>query len=542
MNKGELSILKALLRGPLTARGVASATGLSLSQVYRDLKGLLKLGFVDKLDGSYCISRSELGLVLRRVAGKYSLEALFSGSGLKVLMLLRNPQSIAELVKLSSLSEQSLYSYLSRLMEVGAVRLEGGKYEICDGDVAELVKLLEMRDLSRRVEPYAEVVFSGVDMVIKRVPAGLKARGSPTAFTLFPKYGVPLELPWSFYVEPPMEESVELALVHGLIASRTRRERTLCAVLYAKNRGLIDLAKARSLARGTPALQALLKLEAYASGVPIEEAELFLPWSEFRELASLYGVKVEAAPEAEVLRRCFEEVGENLERTVECYVFGGANLVMLGVKEATKDVDVALDSVEDYKALTKALEKTGFKPIVEVSEVREAPSMIYVKGDLRIDVFTHSISGLKLTSQMKKRAKRTLIYGNLKLRLISLEDVVLLKAISARERDLEDIATTAKKRRVNWSLIPQILLEQEEQVAEQKAVALLQAVEVLQEAYNIKIPRKTKAKIEKLALKHLVKKLIEKGLKKPSEISRELGVPTGKVRETLRELHEERGS
>ncbi|RLF04225.1 MAG: hypothetical protein DRJ60_07405, partial [Thermoprotei archaeon] len=40
MNKGELKIVKTLLRGSFTVKEIASAIGLSLSQTYRNLKKL----------------------------------------------------------------------------------------------------------------------------------------------------------------------------------------------------------------------------------------------------------------------------------------------------------------------------------------------------------------------------------------------------------------------------------------------------------------------------------------------------------------------
>ena len=539
MNKGELKIVKTLLQGSFTVKEIASAIGLSLSQTYRNLKKLLSQGFVDKLDDTYSISRSELGFLLKRIANKYCLESLFSGRGLEVLMVLRSPRSINDLVKILRLSEQSLYNYLSRLASIGAIKFEEGKYKVVDDDLKNFLNLLDMRSIAKEIEPYAEIIFNCEDFIIKRVPANLKAKGSPTAFTLFPRYGVDISLPWNFYVEPPMDESVETALVHGLIVSETKKERTLCAILYLKNKDRIDLLKARSLAKGTPALPLLLKLEVYASGTPIEEAELFLPWDEFRELASLYGIRVMPASEASTLSTYFESIGKVMEREITCYLFGGVNLILLGVKEATKDVDIILDKVEDFQVLAKALENLGFQPVVEevtreIGELR--PSMIYRKNNMRIDVFTHVIAGgVKLTDNMKSRAKKTVIYGKLKLKLMSLEDVIFLKAISIRERDLEDIAMTLRRYKVKWPLIPQILIEQGEE-AERHAVALLQTIDALEEAYNIKISRKVKARIERLALKYMIKKLIEKGYKTPTEISKQLGVPSTKIRQVMREM------
>lgn len=542
MNRGEIKVLEALLQGVQQAEDIAACAQMSIPQVYRNLKKLMEKGFVEKTNSRFQIASSELFFTLKRVAVKYDLEALFRGRGLDLLMLLAcRARGFEELTKKFRLAESTLYGYLSRLMQVGAVAYEDGKYTIADRDLLQLLQLLEVRRKALLVEPFAEIIYTGESFLLKRVPSGMKARGSLTAFSLFSKYGITLHLPYNYYVDPPMEESLETALVHALIAASTRRERTLCALLYAKNRSKLNLAKAHQLARGTPALPLLLKLEYYAAGLPVEDPEAFLPWNEFLELAELYGVKVEKPPSAEVLDHYFREVGVRLQKPIEAYVFGGLNLVLLKVKEATKDVDLVVGGEEEFKAFINALEQLGYKPLGDIEffpeDLRRKPCRIYCKDSLRIDIFLEKIAGkLLLTEGMKKRAEKGVAYGNLTLKFMSLEDIILLKACSPRERDLEDIAAIAKKSRISWRELVKILLEQPKEVAEEYAFAVLQTLETLEEAYKVRTPRSVRAQLRKMALRNLVRKALEMGYRTPSEISKRLGYPASQVRKILQEL------
>ena len=57
------------------------------------------------------------------------------------------------------------------------------------------------------------------------------------------------------------------------------------------------------------------------------------------------------------LNELFEEIDKSLKRKVHFYVIGGAMLLYHGLKDFTKDVDIIVDSKEEYLESEKILKK-----------------------------------------------------------------------------------------------------------------------------------------------------------------------------------------
>jgi len=137
---------------------------------------------------------------------------------------------------------------------------------------------------------------------------------------------------------------------------------------------------------------------------------------------------------------------------------------------------------------------------------------------------------------MKARATKALEYGKLILKLLSPEDVVLLKAAAGRDRDLEDIALTVRKIGIKWRYIIKALEEQCPETAEKYAAQVLESLEVLEDAYSIAIPRKIKARLRKLAYKYFIRQALKLGYKEPTEIAMQTGIPPAEIAKILREI------
>lgn len=58
-------------------------------------------------------------------------------------------------------------------------------------------------------------------------------------------------------------------------------ELTDCAVFYAKNKDVIDLGRAREIARIFGVSDLLIDLENYVKNLTVSAPERFLPWDEF---------------------------------------------------------------------------------------------------------------------------------------------------------------------------------------------------------------------------------------------------------------------
>ncbi len=120
------------------------------------------------------------------------------------------------------------------------------------------------------------------------------------------------------------------------------------------------------------------------------------------------------------------------------------------LKEATKDIDVVVETPEGVHGLESALTNLGYsKPIpnLEIAYGRMRASVILQNPDgFRWDIFERVVAGkFHLSPGMKLRA-RTYETSNDRLiaRLLSMEDVFLMKSVTEREGDLQDMATIAE--------------------------------------------------------------------------------------------------
>ncbi|RLE58483.1 MAG: hypothetical protein DRJ32_06380, partial [Thermoprotei archaeon] len=130
----------------------------------------------------------------------------------------------------------------------------------------------------------------------------------------------------------------------------------------------------------------------------------------------------------------------------------------------------------------------------------------------RIDLYIHRIAGkLVLTESMLRRAD-VRRYGRLTLYLASNEDIVLLKSVTDRFRDILDIELIVKtlKTRLNWNTILEELTIQEELTQRHFCLSVLETIEALEERLKIKIP--IKIKLKRIVNEHM-KELLDKVMK-----------------------------
>ena len=138
-----------------------------------------------------------------------------------------------------------------------------------------------------------------------------------------------------------------------------------------------------------------------------------------------------------------------LSEKLDIYLLGGAVMAIIGLKAGTKDIDVIVEHEKDHRSLISSLEKCRYfvlqpqdlsKPYFELS----ATALQNCEG-FRWEVFVEYVAKkLALTSTVQKRA--TEIYSGDKLTVFRLsnEDLFLMKAMTERDRDLEDMSILAR--------------------------------------------------------------------------------------------------
>lgn len=106
---------------------------------------------------------------------------------------------------------------------------------------------------------------------------------------------------------------------------------------------------------------------------------------------------------------------------------GGTAMVLMGLKESTKDVDFCVDSQNDYRIIRK------------------------IKSDFRVDLFYNGyIFCLQLPEDYIRRA-RALKTGlkMLNIKILSPIDIVITKSSRLNQRDIEDIRAVISKKKIS---------------------------------------------------------------------------------------------
>lgn len=493
MERSEIEVLRLLTGGPLSIREMAARMGLSYSRTAAIVRKLVGEGYCERAGKLVGLSSNAKAILLRKLLERYDLRTLLGGSSERVILALSKATDATEIQRRTGLAQSTVYQALRRLMAMGAVRKQGDLYSLADDpDLRTFSELLARELEAKEVEPHAILIHSN-HLRLKKVPAGAPARGTKTAFSLFPAYGIDYPSPHDYYVEPEHEMSIEEVLVHALRAAEGKAEATMCAIFYLKNRDRMDPARIRSLARRFGVASLWADLQNYVRGLPVRGADSFLPWDEFKEKAGLYGLQILPPPGAEKMMEVLRELGSRLDSEVHAYLFGGANLLLRGLKKATRDLDLVVGREEDFLRVRDALLRMGFEPLARErlapADRKLNPGDIYVsEGRPRIDLFTGVICGaLSLTEGMRRRAE-TMVFGKLVLHLLSLEDVFLLKSITEREGDLEDMAAILRHGELRWDEMLETYFEEERVMRRHLCFTLLDNLELLLQREGIAVP------------------------------------------------------
>jgi hypothetical protein len=142
----------------------------------------------------------------------------------------------------------------------------------------------------------------------------------------------------------------------------------------------------------------------------------------------------------EEINELFEQLGQFLEQRVEALLIGGAVMLELGLKDATKDIDVVCRNEEDKDRLLAAVKALGFEIVgPEKRHERLGVKRLAVKGGRNLDIFAGRISyDFDLSEAMWQRATRIRSFGSLVIRDASLEDIFIMKLIANRPGDAPD--------------------------------------------------------------------------------------------------------
>lgn len=134
------------------------------------------------------------------------------------------------------------------------------------------------------------------------------------------------------------------------------------------------------------------------------------------------------------------------EREIDWYVFGAQAVIVFGRPRQTLDVDITIDvSVDDAAGLLSWLSQAGFAPRVEdietfVRRTRVIP-VVHESSGIPVDMI---LAGPGLEEEFLARVVKVDVRGA-RIPFISPEDLIAIKILAAREKDLEDVRGIVEK-------------------------------------------------------------------------------------------------
>ena len=159
----------------------------------------------------------------------------------------------------------------------------------------------------------------------------------------------------------------------------------------------------------------------------------------------------------------FTLISRYIKKDVKTYAFGETAMMFYGYKTVTKDIDILFENEEDRTIFIDAILKIGYKKMslvdvyTEEKRKKEGKPLMYTRGDERFDLFVKHIFGTHLLESMKQNIFSRHDYtekNSLIVNVLSKEDIILLKSITEREKDFDDILTIIdKERNINWDNI-----------------------------------------------------------------------------------------
>lgn len=150
----------------------------------------------------------------------------------------------------------------------------------------------------------------------------------------------------------------------------------------------------------------------------------------------------------------YEDIFKALyEEEVRYLIVGGMAVNLYGYARMTVDLDIMVDlKEENLKKLIKAMEKVNCKPKVPVKPteftlnakreewIKEKGAVVFTFIDLS-DPIKHVDIFLKNPLDFEKayQSRTTIHVKEIPIRLVSIDDLIELKRLSGRPRDMEDI-------------------------------------------------------------------------------------------------------
>ncbi|MDP2750279.1 MAG: hypothetical protein Q8O89_05605 [Nanoarchaeota archaeon] len=189
-------------------------------------------------------------------------------------------------------------------------------------------------------------------------------------------------------------------------------------------------------------------------------------------------------------------ISRRIKKNISCYAFGGTAMMFYGYKNSTKDIDLVFGNEDDLSVFCEAIQELGYKKksllgIYKKEKIddKNAPLM-FTRGEERFDLFLKKIFRTELSEKMKERlfGRHEFIEkdNSLIINILSKEDIILLKSITERENDYNDVLTICEKDEISWDIIVDEAIRQSKNGDEWILIDLEETMNKLKEKFFIK--------------------------------------------------------
>ncbi len=529
MRRVAIRILNLIKDEPLKLEEIANRLNKSKSWISNVVGDLQNENLVEK-NKETKLSNTYEAATLAKLMESYKVEKILTGKREEILKSLLEGDKPAEELESEGFPKSTVYSALKDLKSAGVVAKKDKKYGITDDILRDFLK-------ARKSPDRAGYSADGERVLILE---NGDEEGRMTAFSAFDRYGIGYYPVKTYLYRGGREPGPEDVLAHAVLCAENKKQMSMCGVFYLKNKAHLEPGRMWKLSRKWKCTERWADLLAYLDRRDVKRNDLFLPWEEFVQTAEEYGISPRGKHRQDRLLESLKNVGERLDNEVKAYLIGGANLILRGLKDATKDIDLVLESTKDFDALIEALKSLEYGEKVEIDrpyEELEPKAILERKSYPRWDVFVKEVGGtLWLTSGMKERSEDFEGTGKLNLRTVSPTDIFLFKAVTDRKGDLEDAALIARKETIDWREMFEEINEQERITERHPSFAVLDALGLLKERYDIDVP------IRNRLASYCLENALTLTLKEPmtiKDLREEIDFPEHQIYNKLRKLERE---
>ncbi len=179
-------------------------------------------------------------------------------------------------------------------------------------------------------------------------------------------------------------------------------------------------------------------------------------------------------------------IGKILPKRIQVYAIGGTAMMLRGIKNSTLDIDFVFDKKGDREEFMDALRKLGAKEsdVILVQGLKNNTPLMLEFDNFRFDMYMNKVITSTFSNAMKERAKQTHEFGNLIIRVADPNDILIMKSVTSREKDLEDIVAIINRSKIDWNVI---LEESKEQIKFGNESAIMGLGEKLEKLINRKL-------------------------------------------------------